>query len=437
MASDGLSNRQIGDRLFRSPHGQLAPVPVLSQARGRRPPPGTRRDRPRQHANHSTRKHRKRDPSIGLLLVSPRPGKRARPRPRNAHVRDPGTWYLGYDGDELATGVRATEGPDPAKATGTAWKYRNLPGFRRNWQVPAGTVTCGNRRRRPAAEGMHLAGLPSIAQSRRRPEDLPDRRTAGLRSPHARPGGRDDSDLPGELLPSSAIWARAALTGSALVFACTPRPHPPSGVSVSSTQVRPAGGGVAGGRWMISARWRTTASCLTRCSAKLRGTFPAVKTGGTATPAAQQASAKCSSAADTPAAASRRTIVTRRRTSRRGPARRSGARRSELQRHVVPRRTTANPPWLRLTPFSAGVRPSQIGKHHDRTNFPRSLARIAEGGGQLAGGRPEHGRDPGHHAGSGTRRRGGQSLLPGPGRAEPRRCHSASSGRLLRRPRRP
>jgi len=83
MASDGLSNRQIGDRLFRSPHGQLAPVPVLSQARGRRPPPATRRDRPRQHANHSTRKHRKRDPSIGLLLVSPRPGKRARPRPRN------------------------------------------------------------------------------------------------------------------------------------------------------------------------------------------------------------------------------------------------------------------------------------------------------------------------------------------------------------------
>jgi hypothetical protein len=85
---------------------------------------------------------------------------------------------------------------------------------------------------------------------------------------------------------------------------------------------------------------------------KLRGSFPA---GGIATPAAQQASAKCSSAADTPAAASRRRIVTRRRTARRGPARRSGARRSvrgrektwpltwsELPRHIVPRRTTRN-----------------------------------------------------------------------------------------------
>ena len=64
-------------------HGQLAPVPVLPQARGSQPPPATRRDRPHQHASHSTRKHRKRDPSISLLLVSPRPGKRVRPRPRN------------------------------------------------------------------------------------------------------------------------------------------------------------------------------------------------------------------------------------------------------------------------------------------------------------------------------------------------------------------
>ena len=44
-------------------HGQLAPVPVLSQARGGQPPPATRRDRPHQHARHSTRKHRKRHPS--------------------------------------------------------------------------------------------------------------------------------------------------------------------------------------------------------------------------------------------------------------------------------------------------------------------------------------------------------------------------------------
>jgi hypothetical protein len=45
---------------------------------------------------------------------------------------------------------------------------------------------------------------------------------------------------------------------------------------------------------------------------KLRGSFPA---GGIANPAAQQASAKCSSAADTPAAASRRRIVARARAA--------------------------------------------------------------------------------------------------------------------------
>ena len=40
------------------PHRQLTPVPVLPQARGSQPPPATRRDRPHQHANHSTPKHR-------------------------------------------------------------------------------------------------------------------------------------------------------------------------------------------------------------------------------------------------------------------------------------------------------------------------------------------------------------------------------------------
>ncbi|HXL16567.1 MAG TPA: hypothetical protein VN961_03495, partial [Streptosporangiaceae bacterium] len=39
--------------------------------------------------------------------------------------------------------------------------------------------------------------------------------------------------------------------------------------------------------------------------------FPAGQTGGIATPAAQQASAKCSSAADTPAAAARRKMAIR------------------------------------------------------------------------------------------------------------------------------
>jgi hypothetical protein len=68
--------------------------------------------------------------------------------------------------------------------------------------------------------------------------DEADRRTAGVRLPHAGSGGRDDGDLPGEFLLSSSIWARAALTSSALVFACPPRAYLPSGAPVSSTQVR-------------------------------------------------------------------------------------------------------------------------------------------------------------------------------------------------------
>jgi pimeloyl-ACP methyl ester carboxylesterase len=62
---------------------------------------------------------------------------------------------------------------------------------------------------------------------------------------------------------------------------------------------------------MTSVSWQTTASCVSRSSPKSRGSFPAGKTGGIATSAAQQASAKCSSAADTPAAASRRKMATR------------------------------------------------------------------------------------------------------------------------------
>ena len=103
-------------------HRQLAPVPVLSQARGRRPPPATRLDHPRQHANHSTRKHPNRDPSVGPFARFPPPDKRARPRPE--------TWYLGYDCDELATRVRTAEGPDPAKARATAvltWRTSSAP----------------------------------------------------------------------------------------------------------------------------------------------------------------------------------------------------------------------------------------------------------------------------------------------------------------------
>ena len=63
-------------------HGQLAPVPVLPQAGGRQPPPATRR-----HRRASTPKRRNRDPSLGLFTRCPRPGKRARPRPRNLTPR--------------------------------------------------------------------------------------------------------------------------------------------------------------------------------------------------------------------------------------------------------------------------------------------------------------------------------------------------------------
>ena len=70
-------------------HGQLAPVPVLSQARGSQPPPATRRYRPRQHATPSTLKRRKPDsffrslPRNNHARSRPRsPGTRCRP-PRN------------------------------------------------------------------------------------------------------------------------------------------------------------------------------------------------------------------------------------------------------------------------------------------------------------------------------------------------------------------
>ena len=64
-------------------HGQLAPLPVLPQARDSRPQPATRRDRPRQHANTSTQKRRKPHPSLSR---SPRRNKHARPRRITDHV---------------------------------------------------------------------------------------------------------------------------------------------------------------------------------------------------------------------------------------------------------------------------------------------------------------------------------------------------------------
>ena len=118
---------------------------------------------------------------------------------------------------------------------------------------------------------------------------------------------------------------------------------------------------------------------------KLRGTFRA---GGIATPAAQQASAKCSSTADTPAAASRRRIVTRRRTARRGPARRSGARRSEPPRHIVPRRTTRD--MSRRRPCPQPHRPGCLMTSSSRTGLPgRRRAHAGRGpAGAVAPGAP-------------------------------------------------
>ena len=98
LASDGLTNREIGDRLFLSPRTVSSHLyrsfPKLGVAE---PPPATRRDRPHQHANHSTRKHRNRDPSISPLTRFPRPDKRARPRPRNLvpRLRRRRAGYLG------------------------------------------------------------------------------------------------------------------------------------------------------------------------------------------------------------------------------------------------------------------------------------------------------------------------------------------------------
>jgi hypothetical protein len=106
MASDGLSNRQIGDRLF------LSPRTVSSHLYRSYPKLGV------------ASRHQLRDviALTSTLTKAPetRPFYKSLTRsldPTSAHVRDPGTWYLGY-GDELATWVRATEGPDPAKARG-------------------------------------------------------------------------------------------------------------------------------------------------------------------------------------------------------------------------------------------------------------------------------------------------------------------------------
>jgi pimeloyl-ACP methyl ester carboxylesterase len=95
------------------------------------------------------------------------------------------------------------------------------------------------------------------------------------------------------------------------VFAYPPRPYPPSGASVSSTQ-GPVGQCRGRRRQLDDLGALTDARELfIAVQPKVTRPFPAGQTGGTATTAAQEASAKCSSAADTPAAASRRTMAIR------------------------------------------------------------------------------------------------------------------------------
>ena len=71
----------------------------------------------------------------------------------------------------------------------------------------------------------------------------------------------------GPLACSWAICARAAATSSSFVLACPARPHPPSGASVRSTQVRSVRDGSPAAPATIDVSWATTASCLSRSSA--------------------------------------------------------------------------------------------------------------------------------------------------------------------------
>src|SRR6266852_4992671 len=103
-------------------HGQLAPVPVLSQAGGSRPPPATRRDRPHQHANHSTRKRRKRDPSISLFKSFP-----STRQARTSATPKPGTSVT--TATSWLPGFAPPKGRDPAKAKGYSMEVAQPAGI--------------------------------------------------------------------------------------------------------------------------------------------------------------------------------------------------------------------------------------------------------------------------------------------------------------------
>jgi hypothetical protein len=194
------------------------------------------------------------------------------------------------------------------------------------WPASGRTLGCAATRRSPALTGLRVDGS-SVSPSPGTSSDAP---------------GRGADPVPGNPARSesaSGTWWRGIRSPTALPGWERARSRHQAHRII---EAGPGASSAAAARWPAPgarasrARTRLVVSGK-RPKPKFRGSFPA---GCIATPAAQQASAKCSSAADTPPAASGRRIVARRCTARRGPARRSGTRRSEPQRHIVPRRTT-------------------------------------------------------------------------------------------------
>jgi hypothetical protein len=202
--------------------------------------------------------------------------------------------------------------------------------------APVRRLGCAATRRSPALTGLRVDGSwvsPSSGTSC----DAP---------------GRGAGPVPGNLARSESASDRGGGVSAGLL-------HFPAGNAARwrhqahrIIEAGPGASSAAAARWPARgarasrARTRLVVSGK-RPKPKLRGSFPS---GGIATPAAQQASAKCSSAADTPAAASRRRIATRRRTARRG--------RPDDQVHDGPSR--------RGISFRSGPRQTFQGRTHAR-----------------------------------------------------------------------